>query len=67
VSISVLANRLGLTNFITRKSIVSEFVNVVNMDFGTEKMGKIYFVNMDFGTEKWEKFVCFNRVRYNRV
>jgi hypothetical protein len=37
------------------------------MDFGTEKMGKIYFVNMDFGTEKWEKFVCFNRVRYNRV
>jgi hypothetical protein len=22
---------------------------------------------MDFGTEKWEKFVCFNRVRYNRV
>jgi hypothetical protein len=37
------------------------------MDFGTEKMGKIYFVNVDFGTEKWKKIVCFNRVRYNRV
>jgi hypothetical protein len=52
---------------ISRKAILSEFVNVVNMDFGTEKMGKICLVNMDFGTEKMGKFVCYNRARYNRV
>ncbi len=34
---------LGLAKFVryNREFAVSEFANVVNMDFGTEKMGKI--------------------------
>jgi hypothetical protein len=43
---SVITNRLGLTKFVccNLEFVVSEFVNVVNMDFGTEKMGKICFL-----------------------
>jgi hypothetical protein len=40
---SVITNRLGLTKFVryNREFVVSEFVNAVDMEFGTEKMGKI--------------------------
>jgi hypothetical protein len=39
---SVITNRLGLIKFVRYNRefvfVVSEFINVVNMDFGTEKM-----------------------------
>ena len=37
---SAITNRLGLTKFVryNREFVVSEFVNAVDMDFGTEKM-----------------------------
>ncbi len=40
---SVITNRLGLAKFVryNREFVVSKFVNVLNMDFGTKKMGKI--------------------------
>ncbi len=40
---SVITNRLGLIKFVryNREFVVSELINVVNMDFGTEKMWKI--------------------------
>jgi len=40
---SVITNCLGLAKFVryNREFVVSQFDNVVNMDFGTEKMGKI--------------------------
>ena len=38
------SNRLGLAKFVryNPKFVVNEFINVVNMNFGTEKMEKIY-------------------------
>jgi hypothetical protein len=37
---SVITNRLGLIRFVcyNREFVVSKFISVVNMDFGTEKM-----------------------------
>ncbi len=53
-------NRLGLAKFVryNREFGVSEFVNIVNIDFGTEKMGKICLLYPG---------VRYNRVRYNQV
>jgi hypothetical protein len=62
---SVITNRLGLAEFVryNREFVVSEFVNVVNMDFGTEKMGKICSL---YPGVRYNR-VCYNRVCYNRV
>jgi len=40
---SIIINCSGLTKFVcyNREIVVPKFVNVVNMDFGTLKMGKI--------------------------
>jgi len=45
-SISVIKNPSGLAKFVCYnwEFVVSEFGNVADKDFGTEKMGNIYFL-----------------------
>ena len=63
-------NRLGLIKFVCykREFVVSEFINVLYMDFGTEKMGNFFRYDQVFFITKFviTKFDCISFFSTNK-